>query len=264
MQNSFSLSRLGLLLKKQWYDHTRLYLLSIMAMLGLFVLSFVLWVMAHDRGDQFSESPTDAIYFCFLFLFGTIFASHTFSILGDKAKATYWLTVPATHLEKLLCGLFYTCIVFPVVYFISFWLIKNATFFLIELNPKNTIAKVNPADGFEREVRPVLYYIFFSLQALFILGSVYFEKFAFIKTILVGVVLFFIYAMIFLVIFRWFFGGYNMSMRGATGFEMYGSEETKIYRLSPWVNTGIEALLKYIWAPVLLVAAYFRLKEKEL
>lgn len=259
-QNSFSFSRLVLLIKKQWFDNAKLYTLSLLALTGILSIVFICWAVFNGE-RQFDEEDTFVIFGLFLFSVGLIFASTTFNALSDKAKGTYWLTVPATHLEKLLCGIFYSVIVFLTVYVTLFLVIRQITFFSILLDPRNRI-------HFHRNIWEgvkIMALIFIPLQILFLLGSVYFERFSFIKTILAGVLLIFLYTIIFQFVTRQLFDhGSSMGMRGLTSFEIYGDGESKIYRLADWAETSIEELLKYIWAPILLVAAYFRLKEKEL
>lgn len=259
MQNSFSLQRLGLLIKKQWYDNAKLYTLSLLALTGVLIITFICWA-SFNESNRFEEEETFAIFATFLFAVGLILASTTFNSLSDKAKGTYWLTVPATHLEKLLCGILYSVVFYLLVYVLIFVIVQQATFFSIGLNPKNSIEKVKLTwKGVQ-----VIFLIFIAVQSLFVLGSVYFERFAFVKTILAALLIFFAYTLIFQFGVKNLFDHSSLQMRGLTSFAIWGEIETKIYRLSSWLDNGVEQLLKYIWAPVLLVAAYFRLREKEL
>lgn len=259
MNNTFNLSRLWLLIKKQWFDNAKLYTLSLLAMIGLLIIVFIFWISAHTRHSTFAEEETYIIFFIFLFAMGSVFASSTFNALSDKAKATYWLTVPATHLEKLVCGIFYTVIVFAIVYVLSFLVVQQATFFFLKLDPGN---RVEPMKGLWFGAK-VLAVIFVAIQSLFVLGSVYFEKFAFIKTLLAGLLIVFLF-MLTILFFHHNFLPHNTGMRGLTTVSVYGDHQTKVYRLAPWIEDVFTPLFKYIWAPVLLIAAYFRLKEKEI
>ncbi len=265
MDNIFSFSRLGLLIKKQWYDNSRLYILSALALIGLLILIFTIWWLVNKYDYRFTEASTNIIFLIVLFVSGLVFASTTFAMLGDKAKGIYWLGVPATTLEKLVCGFFYSCVVFIALYIASFWLIKHITFLLIELNPQNELIRTSENDIFERVVTPNLLYTFFALQALFMLGSVYFEKFSFIKTVLIILFIGFLFIMFTMLL------GHNLLPRnfGARGFSEFrvyddNYEGSRIYRLAGWIGDLIESLAKFIWVPVFLTVAYFRLKEKEI
>lgn len=264
MQNSFSFTRLWLLIKKQWFDNAKLYSLSAFALTGILIIIFTIWWLSNKADYRFHEGGTYGIFLVVLFVSGLIFSSTTFNALSDKAKGTYWLSVPATPLEKLTSVFFYSFIVFPVFYFVSFWLVKQASFLLIQLNPKNELVYITPDDIFRKEVMPGLLYTFFSLQALFMLGSVYFERFAFIKTILVTVIIAFVFVM-FVQLLAHNLLPEHFGFKGSTEFRVYENDEgPKIYSLPVWIGKVIEPLAKFIWVPVLLTATYFRLKEKEI
>lgn len=264
MQNSFSISRLGLLIKKQWFDNSKLYVLSALALIGVLIICFTVWWLANKQDHSFNEEGTYAIQFIVLFATGLIFASSTFAMLGDKAKGIYWLSVPATPFEKLLCGFFYSFLVFPAFFFISFWLVKHLTFFFIELDPANELRRIDPNNIFIKVVTPNILFAFFSLQVLFILGSVYFEKFAFIKTVLVAIFI----AFVFILFIQFLTQSLFPRHFGINGFAEYrifnDNESPKVIKFPEWIGNVLEVVAKYIWAPVLLMATYFRLKEKEI
>lgn len=258
MDNTFDFSRLWLLIKKQWFDNAKLYILSLLAMIGLLTVVFVLWA-TFQGGYTFDEEDTYIIFSIFLFSIGPVFASTTFSSLSEKAKATYWLTIPATHLEKLVCGIFYSLIVFTIVYVVVFLIIQQATFFFVQLNPKNRIVWMKEMG----EMIKILSIFFIAIQSLFIVGSVYFERFSFIKTLLAALFIAFVFTFSIQFLLHNLFPD-GVSLGGLTKLWVHGENETKIYRLAPWIEKVLEPTLQYIWAPVLLVAAYFRLKEKEI
>lgn len=258
MQNSFSISRLGLLIRKQFFDNAKLYALSLLALIGVLTLVFLCWAFFNGE-HHYDADDTFVIFLLFLFPVGFIFASTTFHPLNDKAKGTYWLTIPATHMEKLITGIFYTTLVFLVVFFLVFLVIQQATFFLITLNPKNKIQWIG---DFWKEIK-IAATFFIALQAAFILGSVYFNKYAFVKTVLVLLTIGLCYALFVHFVTRNLFPN-HLNVNGLSSVRTWDGDDSKIYQLAPWVETTSEVVLKYIWAPVLLIATYFRLKEKEL
>lgn len=257
MNNSFSFSRLGLLIRKQWSDNAKLYSLSVLALIGLLTIIFIFWATAN--GNRYDEQDTYVIFFILLFGTGLIFASTTFSTLGNKAKGTYWLSIPATHLEKLLCGIFYSLFVFFVVFTAGFLIVQQITFMLIRLDPDNIIRPMRHW----KKTAALFFYIFIALQSLFILGSVFFEKFAFIKTTLAALFIIFLFIITGILLAKNLLP-HNSNLQGLTAFRVYGNNEVKLYRLSPWIGDALIACTKLIWAPVFWVAAYFRLKEKEI
>ena len=263
MQNTFSFSRIWLLIKKQWFDNAKLYLLSASALVGLLTIIFTIWWLANKDSYRFNEDGTYAIFLIMLFVSGLIFSSTIFSILGDKAKGIYWLSIPATPGEKLATGFFYSFIVFPVIYLVSFWLVKHLTFFLISLDSRNEIIKTDASNIFVKVVLMNFFIAFFALQALFMLGSVYFERFAFIKTILVIFFIGFLFVMFTQFISNNLFPD-HFGLNGNT-FRIYENDQaTKVYKIPGWFESILLPLAKFIWVPVLLTATYFRLKEKEI
>ncbi len=98
MTSSFSFSRLGKLITKQFYENSRLYTFAVLAIVSLLGLIFAFWIVA--TGPNYNEENTWFIFLIGLFVTGSIFASMSFSMLGSKDKGIYWLGVPATHLGK--------------------------------------------------------------------------------------------------------------------------------------------------------------------
>ncbi len=258
MQNSFSFSRLWLLVKKQLFDNARLYTLSLLALTGVLSLVFLCWAFFNES-HRYDAEDTYVIFLLFLFPVGFIFASATFQALGDKAKGVYWLTVPATHTEKLVTGIIYSVIIFLVLYTGIFVVIQRITFFLITLNPANNIRW---SSGFWREIR-IAAIFFVALQSAFILGSVYFQKYAFVKTVLALMAIGVAYALLTHFAVRNLFPD-HLHIHGLSSVRTWDGDDSRIYRLAPWTEQALELVLKYIWAPVLLAATYFRLREKEL
>jgi hypothetical protein len=109
MSSTFSISRLGKLIVKQLFENSRLYIFSVLALFGLLSLVFAFWISA--TGPHFYEVGAYIIFLFGLFITGSVFASMSFNMLGSKDKGIYWLGIPATHLEKLICTIFYSTIV---------------------------------------------------------------------------------------------------------------------------------------------------------
>ena len=108
MSPTFSFSRLGKLIAKQFYENSRLYLISTLALLGLLSLAFTFWITV--AGPNYQEEQTYFNFLFGLFLAGANFASMSFNMLGRKDKGIYWLGIPATHLEKLVCTILFSVV----------------------------------------------------------------------------------------------------------------------------------------------------------
>src|SRR5690606_23036967 len=142
-------------------------------------------------------------------------------------------------------GIFHSLIALPAVYLLSFFIIQQITFAVIRLDPPNVIHPI----GNLKEPAMIFSLIFLALQSRVILGSVYFERFAFIKTILATLFIIFLF-MLAGIFFAKNLLPHNVNMRGLTSFAIYGDNEMKIYRLAPWIEDAVISFTKFIWAPV--------------
>jgi hypothetical protein len=268
MTTTFSFPRLLQLIRKQWFENSRLYLFSTLALLGMLGLVMFFWLIAD--GKNYSEDSLYIIFVFGIFISGAVFASMAFSMLGNKEKGTYWLAFPASHLEKLICMIFYNVIVFTVVYCACFFLLKSLTVTYV-----NSLVAGDPqAYTFRRSIwdsnhsflglLPYFLYCFFAVQAFYMLGSVYFPRYSFVITTIVGSALIFVFTY------------YSMSLLKGSfqeGFSWNGGHIRKYegdftsyrrYDLPPVFTNLIIFGLKYIWAPVFWIVAWFRLKEKQI
>jgi hypothetical protein len=105
--------------------------------------------------------------------------------------------------------------------------------------------------------------IFFAIQSAFLLGSVYFSKYSFIKTIISGFV-------VFLIVFFFFYFLNDMMPKGGyangflTSFHIIGNgKDDYLVSIPSWVGQILFYFLMYGIAPFLYIVTYFRLKEKQ-
>jgi hypothetical protein len=261
MQASFSFTRLGLLIKKQWADHSRLYALAVAAIVGLMAIAFFLWTLPDGNREVMG---TYIILLVTLFLGGSIFASMMFADLSQRTTGIYWLSVPATHAEKMVCAILYSQVFFNAVVLIIFFILQPIALSLVKMNPH-----IQFHSGLARdEFRSVVINIavgYCAMQALFLLGSVYFQRFSFIKTVVATLLVAFVFFH-FLRYVIWPIIPHNLNMhKGLTDFEVQDDKGFRaMYSLPQWVGTSLKYAFQYIWVPVFWAATYFRLKEKEL
>jgi hypothetical protein len=265
MQATFSFYRLGLLIRKQWADRGRLYTLMLGAIAGLLAIAFFLWGIS-DSKTLWIE-PLYIIMFAGLVLGGCIIAGMTFSDLSQRTTGIYYLSTPATHTEKLVCGILYAQVFFNAAYLAVFFILKALAFGIIALHPHIEIRHVtddaNALAGFRRA-----YYftaiIYAAVQTFYLLGSVFFERFAFVKTTVSGALL----AICFLLFLHFCVEPImpnNLSIRGVGSFHLNGDHgEVYVYTLPFGLVRFLWWMVRYMWVPILWVVAFFRLKEKEI
>jgi len=263
MSANFSFTRLLQLIRKQWFENARLYLFSTIALIALLSLIFVLWF--YSNGSVFNEESVYIYFLIGLFLSGTIFASISFNLLGDKTKATYWLGFPASQLEKLLCMILYSTIFFVVVYCMCFLLVKTVAVAYLEglvhqFPGKYQYKLIDRSNQFMDMFR-VFLYVFFAVQAFYLMGSVYFPRYSFIITTIIGALC--------LLAFTFYTGKMGEMILPAryiwqaeTVVLVDGSKPLA-YKLPPFQEKLLINFLKFSWAPVFWVVAWFRLREKQ-
>lgn len=280
MNQTFSFSRWWLLTGKHWSENRKKYTLSIIAIASLMILwyGFVIIISPNNALQKDMQTST---YYAGLFIIGCIYASLLFAELADKPKGINYLVVPASHLEKLLCNLFFGVILFFVLYFIIFYVVTVPMLSLSnvvrEVHWKGiypnqnfkpeTIVNVFVAEGSRRGENP-FYYLhlgYVAVQACFILGSVYFTRFSFIKTV-ISVLLLWLFFFVFMAKGLTSFMPEGNYYNGLTNWSIWtgGSSTNKVIMLPKWVDSTCMFLFKFAFAPVFWVTAYFRLKEKEI
>lgn len=277
MNQTFSMNRWGLLLGKHWSENRKKYTLGMVAIASLLALWYGFMILVGPGVQADVQAPT---YFVGLFVIGCIFASLLFADLSDKPKGISYLSVPASHLEKLLCNLLFGVIVFFIVYLVIFYLItmpmlalsnavKAAKWKSNGLNyPFSKEELINVFSFGKSRGEDFFYYLhlaFFAVQSAFILGSVYFTRFSFIKTIISLLV-------VWLLLFLFVAKVLNPLMpdgnyfNGITSWSLGHGEESgyKIVMLPAWVDSTLLFLFKFTLAPLFWITTYFRLKEKEI
>lgn len=233
------------------------------AVTGLLIIAFILWWCASDQ--TLYVEPLFIFFFVGLFLGGCIMAGMSFSELSGRTTGIYYLGVPATHGEKLVCGILFSQVFFNAAYILIFFLIRAAAFGLVATNPRLHLAHLPNFVGIGIPLfRWYLSLLYVAVQTLYLLGSVYFERFAFVKTTVTGAVT--------IVAFVLFMGyvvlpitkGENVSFADLGVVRMNNGYGEMLFTFPLWLSKVLLFVGRYIWAPVFWVAAYFRLKEKEI
>ncbi|MFT3903788.1 MAG: hypothetical protein QM727_11490 [Niabella sp.] len=243
--------------------------MSVLALLGALAIVMAIWLAT--GGSHYEEKSLYGIGLFGLFICGAIFASTSFNMLNTKDTGIYWISFPASHIEKLLVTLFFNVIVFTVVYTICFFLLKflaeSYVHYLISnarYPDQYSYNKVNwhQANGFGAYA-PNFLYAFFILQAAFVLGSASFKRFSFIITLII------IAAMLFLTIF------YLVKLSKAIIPQGYDYQVVEVwsnnvngihkqYEMNNFLKGFIEVFLKYLLAPFLWFITLYKLREKEI
>lgn len=267
MNNIFSIKRFLLLLRRQWIGFGKIYLMSIIIVLGVFTAfyGYNLGRFANTYDSVNIESAFSFRPFLFVFLgliYISVIANSYFLSLANKSKAAFELLVPASSLEKFFAGLFYTAVCPVAVYFLIFTAVDYAFVSYTKSTYASLYHYVVSQTGRSMTTedllyfspnnfpRQLLYFLFvpFLLHAVFLLGSLSFKDNQFVKTALT---LFTYIAIVVFVVMG--VGKYFSSTRVL--IDQTQTEEIEMLRTV--LIIGIVVTLT-IWS-----IAYLRLKEKE-
>jgi len=280
MNQTFSFPRWQMLVGSHWAEHRKRYLLALLAVAGLQIgwYSFLLLIDHFGPINLFIQYAT---YYCGLFLVGCFYASTIFSELGSKSRAIQYLSIPASHLEKLLCGILFGVVLFFIAFTIVFYIVDipmvslaNRVIVNEHQHWPNTvlpIGSVGVLNFWDTQWAPIIdrkYHLFlvayFAIQSSFLLGSVYFARWSFIKTVvslLVFWVIFVLYAQ--KGIAEHLPDGWHpqdlMRWTNNTDNRMPASMVT----LPDTMERILVFLMQYSIPPIFWIITYFRLKEKE-
>lgn len=269
MENTFNFNRFALLVRRQWISLGKIYLMAWGVLAGL--LLFFYMFFSRSAGSAVNVETIVAMLefrstlFVILGLFYmTIISSSYFSQLGQKAKASFELLLPASRLEKFTVALLYTVILATASYILIFWIVDLGFIsylkrMLISVTTTTQIESRPPVEtqllvyfhqmSFPKETYNFIF-LPYLLGSIFLLGSIYFRNFQYIKT----AISLFAFIIIFL------FCMYKVSTTlfegtiALTHHSFWGNKETIF---SIFCVSGILLILLF-WT-----VAYLRLKEKE-
>ena len=276
---SFSWSRWSLLVSKHWAENRKRYLLSLAGFAGMLLVWFS-FILTMDKLAPMNTIYQYMTYFVGLYITGTLYASTLFAELGSKRDGIGFLALPASQLEKLLCALLFGIVLFFVAYTVLFYAIdipmvklSNRVIGALAHNWPNTSIRVPPnqvynvfkgdwGPAIEKELHFFLFG-FFSVQSAFLLGSVYFPRYSFMK-VLVALTLGLLVVIAVqanLIHFLLPPGWHN----GWTGWytEVTDRDLQQYVELPDLAEKAVIHLIQ--WAPPLLLwlVTWFRIKEKQ-
>ncbi|WP_426327109.1 hypothetical protein [Pedobacter sp. R-06] len=197
MNNTFNINRFGLLLKRQWLDFGKIYLISFGVLIGILALFYSI-SLTDNSLKNLSSNTLNFRYPLFLitgFLFASIIANSYFMHLGQNPKAVINILIPASSTEKFLSAIFYTVIIAIPSYLLCFYVIDLA--FVSSVRTTHTlITSYNDYQGKKvvidnlayffstetvRDFYP-FYYVPLLINGVFLLGSIFFKSFHYVKT----------------------------------------------------------------------------------
>jgi hypothetical protein len=269
-----------MLVTLHWVENRKRYLLGLLAIAGLLIawFSFLLAVDKFSAMDTFYQFSA---FFAGLFVIGCLLAGTSFSQLGDRRQGIGYLSIPASHLEKLLCVLFFNVFLYFVAFLLVFYIVDIP---FVKAANKLLLARTTfwPGTTHRISASPVYNFFtgfgapipeqdghaflvgYFAIQSTFILGSVYFTRSSFLKTT-VAVLLLMLVFVLFITegVEKHLPDGWRINdlFQWTRASTLVGQRQW--VRLPGWIDSLLWLLLRYCLPPLFWVITYFRLREKE-
>jgi hypothetical protein len=183
MNDIFSLQRFGWLMRKIIIERTA----QILGTIGLCIsIAFIFYAMTYLL--QGVAVAQNAAFLVGLTLGGPLVASIVFGYFGNNATGASFLTLPASILEKWLSGV----LIVGVIYFLIFLLCFRLMDFAFVAHYHNSLDLHLPYYNEQYDAVHILsftefvatstYLMFFNFSGLIMLGALFFNKAAFVKT----------------------------------------------------------------------------------
>jgi hypothetical protein len=257
--NKFSIRRLALLLRRDFSAGYKSVVIAMAAVGGFVILVTVVSAFGRELGAI--HGP---MYFLLLFIGGYVVTSLSFKELHLNGQSVFYLTLPGSSLEKYLSKLLVTSIGYAFGSLFFYTAVSSAAEGINRLVFGYGHAFFNP---FERTTL-ITVAVYLVTQAVFLVGSVYFRKLAFIKTNLYiwlfGIVVVVLVTIIGWLIFRDYAIGNRIELDPY--FQRLGESGELQTVLGPMAERfwGVAKVLFWgIMAPVCWVISFLRLRETE-
>jgi hypothetical protein len=263
MSNTFSAKRFGFLFKKTLFERP----MQMFGFTGLILA--IIFIMYFTIKSLWGFEGAQVISFVWGLAGGGCFlASVVFGYFYSNASGSSYLTLPASHFEKWLCGILISGILYPFI-FLLFFRLMDAGFVAIyhhSLDPGNPLYKIQYDSvylfSFTGMKALKVYPIYLLFTGVALIGSLYFNKAGFIKTaICFCVVCFGLFAV------NWIFASVIFgNIEGAFpfhGVDILVGKEVGSIELPKKMFQAYSYAADFIVPIIFWILAYIRLREKE-
>ena len=263
MNNTFNTKRFGRLIKKTLLERP----MQTLGLIGLLlVLSLILYSIIKTFGGF---NPAQNITFIWGLSGGGFFlASFVFGYFSSNAMGSTFLTLPASNFEKWLCGVLIAGVFYPVIFLLFFRLVDSSFVGIYHhgLDPtgpfyKQMYASVYILD-FDGFLAWKVYPMYAFLTGSMLVGSLYFNKVAFIKTAIGISILILGMIGINWLMAKMLFGHINNAALFNSVTIPAGKEEGSV-ELPPGIVDIFNDIIWFVLPPILWLLAFTRLREKE-
>ena len=170
-----------LLVKRQFKEHRKLYLIALTLLVGLLAFMFLL---IHNWRDSFTGAVENGVFLIGLFLSGGLFTNTMFKEFSSKSEGIWLLNMPATSFEKVLSAVLLSSLGFLMVY-VCLFLMVDGLYLMLTQQDRSAFDLFR--NGFHEFI-----FVYLIFNGLVLLGRVTFVKYSLLKTMVLiigGVIL---------------------------------------------------------------------------
>lgn len=161
-------------------------------MLGVMLLSYLLFgvipILSRSQSSLNYKNEIMQITIFLFFIFGSMSASLMFKELRSRRSRITYMCFPTSIKEKFITEWIIFIIMFPICFFILSEVAVRILFWVLHLalKTKYDIGSIEITRSFLElsKTNNSIFLFFLSIQSCFVLGSVYWRRFPFIKTFL--------------------------------------------------------------------------------
>ncbi|MEP6845686.1 MAG: hypothetical protein ABI861_06770 [Panacibacter sp.] len=263
MNDTFNLKRFGWLFKKTLMERP-------MQLIGLSGLSLAIVLLSYAIGKITGgfDVGQNASFMIGLVGGGCFLASLVYAYFFSNASGSSFLTLPASHFEKWLCGILITGVLYVSIFLLFYRVVDMAfvTVYHNGLDPKGPFYKelyeavqIFPLDGF---VAKNCFIMFLNFAGGMFVGSLYFNKAGFIKVALIICSIFFGSFLVDFLIANIFLENVQNTVPYYLAWIKVGNETGRL-ELPANILKAVNISILYIIPFILWTLAYVRLREKE-
>jgi hypothetical protein len=255
----------------------------------ILLITFVFYSIFHLPAERWDGTQRISL-FGGLTIGVTLLASFVFGHFSTNAGGCAYLTQPASQFEKWLCAILITGILFPLI-FLGFFRIMDMSFVnyyhsLLDPSKPNykQLYEYAHVFTFDNIISRNIYMLAGNFSGIMLVGALYFNKNAFIKTALVFCAVILLLFGLNYIIARLFFGtledtfpfmNVNISMaknssQGGQIFHAITSKSNGLFikeigmvELPTNAKNFFGTVVRYVLPPFWYLLAYIRLREKE-
>ncbi len=254
--------RLALLIRKQAVENYRFYLMTMALFIGVLSCLYALNYPVLKYGIGFQR----AFFIASLLMSGCVFTNLIVKELHEKTKAIWFLMLPASALEKLLNIFFYAVVLFVPLHLLLFYTVDFSFVSVYNANhPANPAARVYDLSANSMDTKAA-YFVFMVSQAIVLVGSIYFERYSLVKSVLGVFGFFFILFYLNRLVAGIMVAGEIANAVPFHDFTVITNEaaaEKITAQLPDSMEKAFGFAAKFLLTPFLWMVAYFKLKERE-